>query len=255
MGGFNMGKYFEGNFSGDAFKLLSISHILALLTIVIVNYMIYIFREKIKNEKVDRIFRYTLAAVLIMQEISYNIWHAYIGDWSVGTTLPLHLCGISVVLSAVLLISKRYSLYEVVFFWGVGGATQALLTPDIGIYGFPHYRYFQFFISHGSIVTACLYATFVFGYRPRLKSIWRAIVALNIYMIFIAALNTITGGNYLFICQKPATASIMDFLGPWPWYIVSLEGLGIIIFFIVYIPFVIKDYLNRTKIKNNSVDM
>jgi hypothetical integral membrane protein (TIGR02206 family) len=142
-----------------------------------------------------------------------------------------------------------------VFFWGVGGATQALLTPDIGVYGFPHYRFFQFLISHGSIVSACLYATFIFGYRPRLKSIWRAFVALNIYMVFIAAFNTITRGNYLFICQKPATASLMDYLGPWPWYIVPLEGLGIVIFFIVYIPFAIKDYLNKPKVENSSVDI
>jgi hypothetical integral membrane protein (TIGR02206 family) len=250
-----MGQYFLGNFSRGAFELFSASHIMALLIIILINFLIYIFREKIKNDKVDRIFRYTLAGVLIFQEISYNIWHAYIGDWSIGTTLPLHLCGISVVLSAVLLLTKKYSLYEVIFFWGVGGATQALLTPDIGIYGFPHYRFFQFFISHGSIVTACLYATFVFGYRPRLKSIWRAIVALNIYMVFIAALNTITGGNYLFICRKPATASLMDFLGPWPWYILSLEGLGLVIFFIVYIPFAIKDYTNKKRIDKDTVDL
>jgi len=25
---------------------------------------------------------------------------------------------------------------------GIGGALQALLTPDLGLYGFPHFRFF-----------------------------------------------------------------------------------------------------------------
>ncbi|GAB4481644.1 MAG: hypothetical protein OHK0031_03670 [Anaerolineales bacterium] len=34
------------------------------------------------------------------------------------------------------------AIYELLYFMGIGGALQALLTPDVGIYGFPHYRYF-----------------------------------------------------------------------------------------------------------------
>jgi uncharacterized membrane protein YwaF len=46
----------------------------------------------------------------------------------------------------------------------------ALLTPD-STYGFPHYRLFQVFLSHGAIVTASVYMTSVSGHRPTLRSI------------------------------------------------------------------------------------
>lgn len=38
-----------------------------------------------------------------------------------------------------------------------------MLTPDAGLYGFPHVRFFQIFISHGSIVAAAVYMTAVEG--------------------------------------------------------------------------------------------
>lgn len=245
-----MDKYFSGSFTGGAFELFSTSHLAALILIIALNGIIFIFRERIRNEKAANYLRYILALILILQEISYNLWHAYIGNWSLGSTLPLHLCGISVVLSAVVLLTQSYKIYEIVFFWGIGGASMALLTPDVGIYGFPHYRYFQFFISHGSIVTACLFATFVFKFRPNFKSLWRAVIALNIYTILIAGVNALTRGNYLYISSKPATASLMDYLGPWPWYIVILELLGLILFLVIYSPFALQNFLNRKRVKD-----
>jgi len=45
-----------------------------------------------------------------------------------------------------MLVTKSYPFYEFAYFMGIAGTLQALLTPDLGIYGFPHYRFFQTFI-------------------------------------------------------------------------------------------------------------
>ena len=124
---------------------------------------------------------------------------------------------------------------------------QALLQPDIGPYGFPHYRFFQFFVSHGLIVTVSLYATVSFRYRPQLRSVWRVFIITNIYMAFIALFNWLTDGNYLFICHKPETASLMDFMGPWPWYIITLELMALISFMLYYSPFGLYDWWLRRR--------
>jgi hypothetical integral membrane protein (TIGR02206 family) len=134
-----------------------------------------------------------------------------------------------------------------VFFWGLGGAIQALLTPNIGDYGFPHYRFFQFFVSHGLLIFASLYMTFVTGMRPTHGSIWKVWGLTNAYMVLIAGFNWLTGGNYLFICHKPETGSIMDVMGPWPWYILVLEIVAIISFYIYYLPFALKDFIAWVK--------
>lgn len=248
-GDLTMRTYFlYDNYPFGPFQIFSKSHIMSLLTILLVNLIMVYWIKNYKTEHKDMIIRYTLATLLIVQEISLSVWRLSWGKWTPGVSLPLHLCGAAIVLSAIMLINKSYRLYEIVYFWGLGGAIQALLQPDIGAYSFPHYRFFQFFVSHGLIVTATIYGTFSFGYRPKYKSIFRIFLLTNIYMIFIAGFNYVFDGNYLFICHKPETASLLDFFGPWPWYILVLEGVALISFLIYYSPFVIVDMIKRRRI-------
>ena len=63
--------------------------------------------------------------------------------------LPLHLCSMMMILAFFMLIFKNHRIYEFVYILGIGGAFQALMIPPIGIYGFPHFRFFQTFLAHG----------------------------------------------------------------------------------------------------------
>ena len=243
-----MGKYFLHVYPYGTFKAFSGPHLMGLFIILIINVGLILWLKKYKTEKSDKIIRYTLATLLILQEISLSVWRIYCGTWQMGTSLPLHLCGAAIVIGAIMLINKNFRLYELVYFWGLGGAIQALLQPDI-IYPVPHYRFFQFFVSHGLIVTASLYSTFSFEYRPQLKSVFRVFGITNLYLVFIAIFNYIFDGNYLFICHKPETASLIDFFGPWPWYVLVLEVVAFVSFFIYYLPFAVKDGLVRLKIR------
>jgi len=182
-----------------------------------------------------------------------SLWRINIGVWDAGASLPLHLCGMGIVLAAFLVINRNYILYELVYFWGLGGAIQALLTPDIGAYGFPHYRFFQFFFSHGTLIFASLYMTWIGGMRPTHHSIWKVMGITNIYLVIIAGFNYVTGGNYLFICHKPVSGSIIDVLGPWPWYILSLEVVAVISFYVYYSPFALTDLIRKVRLGQNSV--
>jgi hypothetical integral membrane protein (TIGR02206 family) len=144
-----------------------------------------------------------------------------------------------------MLATKNYQIYEFMYLMGIGGAIQALATPDLGIYGFPHFRFFQTFISHGLIVTAAIYMTTVEGYRPTWKSIWRVFVWMNAYMVIVFFINTAIGSNYLFINHKPETASLLDMLPRWPIYILYVEVIGMITVLLLYLPFAIKDWRRK----------
>ena len=242
--------YFALEYTKGAFVFFTPAHWGALLVLLGFYIALWVFRDWFSQPKVDTPTRWIVAAVLLLQELSLNIWHLSIGDWDAGTTLPLHLCGAGIVLAAFLLINRNFLLYELVYFWGLGGAIQALLTPDIGIYGYPHYRFFQFFISHGVLIFASLYMTWIGGMRPTHRSIWRVMGMTNIYLVLIAGFNLLTDGNYLFICHKPENGSIMDAMGPWPWYVLVLEVVAVISFYIYYAPFAIKDLW--TKLQNKS---
>ncbi|MEA3499519.1 MAG: TIGR02206 family membrane protein, partial [Candidatus Marinimicrobia bacterium] len=91
------------------------------------------------------------------------------------------------------------------------------------------------------LVITTIFLTVIENYRPTQRSIWKVFLITNFYLIFIASFNYIFDSNYLFICYKPINGSIMDVLGSWPWYILSLEVVGLISFYIYYLPFLLKD--------------
>jgi hypothetical integral membrane protein (TIGR02206 family) len=235
-----MDQFFTGDYTGAPFELFGPAHLIALSVVVLINLLIFIFRKRF-TEEIRKVFRYSLAAVLIVDEVGWHLWNYTTGKWSIQETLPLHLCSVFVFLSAYMLVTRSFHIYEYAYFLGIAGASQALLTPDAGIYGFPHFRFFQVIVSHGSIVTAALYFTFVEGFRPYLHSFKRVFIGANIYMLFVGGINAVLGSNYLFIARKPDTASLMDVLGPWPWYILSLEVVGVLLCLLLYLPFALKD--------------
>lgn len=159
--------------------------------------------------------------------------------------MPLQLCSISLLLATVMLLTRSYSLFEFLYLPGMAGALQAILTPDLGHYSYPHFRTFEFFIAHGAVVAAAFFMIVVEGYRPTWKSLIRAFLALNLLALLIAGINKLIGANYMFLIAKPENASLLDILGPWPWYILSLEAVALVMFLLLYTPFAVRDLLSR----------
>lgn len=235
-----MGEFFSKDWSGDPFVLFNAPHLTALGIILLINILITVFRKRFSlHGKV--VLRYTLAVMLVVVEISWHLWNYAIGRWTIQTMLPFHLCSALVWLSAYMLVTKNYRIYEFSYFLGIAGATQALLTPDAGMYGFPHFRAFQVMMSHGAIITAAITMTFVEGFRPTWASVKRVFIGANLYMIVIFIFNQLIGSNYLFIAHKPETASLMDMLPPWPWYILYLEAIGLALCLLLYLPYALRD--------------
>jgi hypothetical integral membrane protein (TIGR02206 family) len=232
-----MNPYFDIHGLRHPFVLFDWQHDLAMLLILTAVLLVYALRKKLREPLANRSFRFALAAVLLLSEIALESWQAYQGAWTVDYALPLQLCSISLLLSIVMLLSKSYRLFEFLFLAGLGGAMQAIVTPDLGNYAFPHFRTFEFFLAHGAIVVACFFMVFVEGYRPTFGSVWRSLAALNVLALAVYGLNRLTGGNYMFLAHKPYTASILDLLGPWPWYILSLEGLALTMHLLFWAPF------------------
>jgi hypothetical integral membrane protein (TIGR02206 family) len=235
-----MEQFFAKDFTGNPFNFLGFAHLVALFAILLFN--LYLLRFKAKGEAARRKVRWGMAIVLWANELGWHLWNASIGQWNAQTMIPLHICSMLVWLGGLMLVTKNYTIYEFAYFMGIGGALQALLTPDLGIYGFPHYRFFQTFISHGLIVTSAIYMTTVEGFRPTWKSFGRVFVGMNIYLLFVFFINQAIGSNYMFVAHKPETASLLDVLPEWPWYILWLEAIGMLTCLVLYLPFIIKDW-------------
>ena len=239
-----MSQYFAYDYTGAPFVLFGSWHVVALLIIIAIQFVMLGFRNT--SERTRSVVRWSMAILLWMDEASWHIWNLYWGHWNISM-LPLHICSILVWLTGFMLIFKIKWIYEFAYFIGIGGAMQALLTPDAGIYGFPHYRIFQTMISHGLLITSAIFLTTVEGFRPTWKSFWRVVIGLNIYAVLIYPINLLLGTDFLYINSKPATASVLDALPRWPYYLIYMELLGLAIFLLLYLPFMIRDGRARRK--------
>jgi hypothetical integral membrane protein (TIGR02206 family) len=238
-----VGAYFSDNYSGPPFELFGLPHLGALAAILLLNLFLARFRGSEEDTKI--IIRWSLAISLWGDELAWHIWNLAIGQWSIQTMLPLNICSILIWLSGLMLILGNYQIYEFAYFLGIGGGLQYLITPDLGIYGFPHFRFFQTFISHGLLITAPIYMTVVEGFRPSWKSLLRVILWTNLYMVIIFFVNSAIGSDYLMINGKPATFSLLNLLPPWPHYIIFMELIGIASLLLLYSPFAINDRRKR----------
>jgi len=132
------------------------------------------------------------------------------------------------------------------YFIGIGGALQALATPALG-YGFPHFGYFFFFAEHGCVILTALYYVFIENRKFTFYSVLRSMLYLTLIGAGVLAFDLMLGSNYMFLLHKPGSASILDFLGPWPWYLVSCEGIALVTFSLLYAPTHVSAMLLRKK--------
>ena len=222
-----MTDFFAASYQGPAFELFGTSHFAALVALVLLN--LFLLQFKNASDGTKSAIRWMLALILLVNEIAWHYWN-YI-SWHMDNPNDAATASCAVYwfgLGALMLITKNYRIYEFMYFMGIAGAIQALATPGIGIYGFPHFVFFQYFLSHGLIITSAIYMTVVEGFRPTWKSILRVAIWMNIYVLIIYFINSAIGSNYLMINYKPNTPSLLDLLPEWPIYILYMEVLGVI---------------------------
>ncbi len=238
-----MDYFFSPTSNVPRFQNFDAPHLTALGLLVLVNILIVWWGRRHTAQR--PLLRSILLAVVVGDVISWQLWNYAYGMWDIRWMLPLHMCGLMLWVSGVLLVNKNPRLYEFVYFLGLGGAVQALLTPDSGGLGFPHFRAFEIIISHGLIVTTAIYFTLVEGYRPTWDSVKRVVVGTQLYVLFIFVFDQLVGANYMFLARKPDVPSLIDLLGPWPLYIISLEVIAFVLVGVLYLPWAIKDRQTR----------
>ncbi|KEK24258.1 YwaF family protein [Bacillus gaemokensis] len=220
----------------EPFVPYSKQHVIILLLIGVGIYCIYQYQDLLRQQQWNMMVRYTMACFFIGSEIGLDLWQVKAGIFQLSTSLPFELCTVSLLLATIMVITKSYKIYEIVFFTGIIGASQAILTPNLQ-YAFPHFRFIEYFIAHVLLIWAPLFMTWVEGYRPTLQSIKRTMLFLNILIPIVSFVNYNTGGNYMFLAHKPETASLLDMLGPHPYYIISLEIAAFIGCLLLYMSF------------------
>ncbi|TLS50278.1 TIGR02206 family membrane protein [Paenibacillus antri] len=213
----------------EPFVLFSAAHGAGLLAAALAVAAIVGFRAALRRPTANRIARYGLAGLLAASEAALYSWYTITDAWGLYA-LPFQLCTMTLWFSVFALLTRKRTLVEISFFLGILGALQALATPYLTV-GFPDFRYFHFFLAHIGIVSAGVFLTAVDGIRPTWHSALRSLLWLNALAVPAGIANAITGENFMFLARKPSTGSLLDALAPWPWYILELEAVALLMIF------------------------
>ena len=179
-------------------------------------------------------------ALAVLIGVTYVVEHVSFvvrGTWALDFNLPLHLTDVVTIVSVLALWTARPLLVELTWFWALTASLQAVLTPDLGSADFPELLYWTFFITHGGAVVAAVLLVVGRGIAPRPGAVGRAFAATLVVAAAAATADVLTGGNYMWLREKPEAGTLLDFMGPWPWYIVSAAILALLLFALLAAPF------------------
>jgi hypothetical integral membrane protein (TIGR02206 family) len=180
--------------------------------------------------------RLSLAIALLLDTAIYYGFLATHGQLTFPDHLPLELCDASLCLVIVALFTLNKTVFDLAYYGTVAGATMALLTPNLWE-PFPSFGTVQFFVAHGLTVAGVLFLLWSGQARPRPGSVARAMLGVNVFAACVGAFDYFFKINYMYLRAKPQNASLLSFLGPWPWYLLAAEAVALCVFVLLYLPF------------------
>ena len=216
------------------FKLFGLPHIVIIAFIPLLAALLTWWSGK--SDSTARRIRIGLAVVILVDEL---VWYGYYlnqGWFTFPYSLPLQLCDITLWLTVYTLFTRSSRVYQLIYYWGLAGTTMAVLTPDVST---PPLSWLtlQFFVAHGGLLVGILFLTWRKILVPLKGSFWKAWLWLHAYAALIGLFNYAFQANYFFLCEKPTEVSLLEFMGPWPVYILVGDFIAFLMFWLLWLPF------------------
>jgi len=217
-------------------------HLTTLAVFILVIFVFYFNREKIKNEKFEKIFRITMGVFLLTFESLYHIWVLSRSAYTIDMIPLTGFCALTNLLTAITLLSGKTKFFNYLIYYALTGALFSLVFVDT-TYGIPHFRYFHYFFVHFGFLLSSLYYFFINKIEINLKNMIKASSVLFVYTIVVLIFDIVLNKNWFYLIESPVK-EISDAFGT-PWYTILWILTIIIITCLWYLLF---DFLKRKKI-------
>jgi hypothetical integral membrane protein (TIGR02206 family) len=160
-----------------------------------------------------------VAAVMLAVQLGVIVHSNLPSQFGLDHSLPLHLSDLVVLVAAYALWTYGQRTFALTYYWGLVLSVQALFSPALSGPDFPGKEFLAFWSLHLFVVWTAIYLTWGVGLRPAWRD-YRLVVVVSFGWAAVAmVVNWLTGANYGFLNRKPTIGSVLDVLGPWPWYL------------------------------------
>lgn len=183
-----------------------------------------------------RRIRLTLGWLLLLLQLGWFAYVSFSEHLRFPRNMPLQLCDFAVWFTVLAALTQVPWCFEFAYYSAIAGSGMAVATPDLW-YGRRWYETAYFFLIHGGVIATVLAMIWGKLARPRSQSPWTAFGILNLIAAGVGAFDAIFKTNYIFLRQKPQSVSLLNFMGPWPFYILASDALALVLFLILGLPF------------------
>ena len=218
--------------------LLSPSHIITVFfSLLAIIYIPKYFESS--TYKAKETLRYSIIFLLLINQAMDFYREGILSNrWEEG--LPLHLCDFSTMAIILYFFTQKRDFFIFAFFFGIAGGGMSILTPDT-VYGFPYVGYIQSQIGHTMILMGVTYVMTIDKHRPYLSDVPKALFYASMLLILTYLMNYLLDTNYWFLSEKPIGNNITLLMRSEPFHIIDLYIAAIIICYMMYLPYFIKD--------------
>lgn len=222
-----------------AFQHYGPSHLFALVFTVIGGFFMVRLMRSEATEELKRGVRFLFGGLLIFAVcmdpvLTFLRFGTGEMGWLVfwSSSLPLYLCDVASIIAGVALITKNFKLTELAYLWGLAGTSQGLLTPTLA-YDWDTLDYYNFFLQHSGVPVAAVTLVWGMGIVPRKGALKRVVMWSWVYMVTVVGINFLIKQNYGFLSGKPDSDTMLDFMGPYPYYLLTLQAVAFVMYSIL----------------------
>ena len=191
-------------------------HLIVLIVVAVATWALVRHRRRLPAEPDRRRFDVALGVAaltvwMVNQTLEMMPWR-----FALHRSLPLHVCDVVGVFAALAMITGSRPWRAMLYYWGVGLSTQALITPELA-YGLASFDFWSFWVPHGTIIALAVYDLVARGFRPGWRDYAVGVATLLVYLAVVLPFDLAYHVNYGFVGRgTPGQPSVIDFLGPWP---------------------------------------
>jgi hypothetical integral membrane protein (TIGR02206 family) len=201
----------------EEFATYGASHVGAVLVLALgIVVLLLLGRRPDPYDRLGKVLALLLAAAVVPLQVRYFTP----GHWDPQRALPVQLCDVAAVVAVIALWTHQRWATALTYFWGITLTTQAVLTPDLST-DFPDPVFLLFWAMHVGTVWAAVHLTWSRRIHPDWRSYRVAVAVTAAWAAAVFTLNGVIGSNYGYLNAKPGSASVLDLLGPWPWYVLA----------------------------------
>ncbi len=196
-------------------------------------WLMVLLARKAVGEGWESQFRLGFGLTILVVCLAFSVTFMIVINQDLIYSLPMNACDLAWMIAVWSLLAGGDSQklrHQLMYYWGFGFCSFSYLTPSLQT-GPGDYFFWHFWLWHWLILATAIVNVTAFGVRPTWRGFRNVIVATIVIVTPITLFNVYFDTSYFFTGEhKPSNPTPLDLMGEWPWRILWMCVVAIVIF-------------------------